>query len=109
MQRVEEQVLPELDDAFAVSFGVSTGSIDGLAGEVRANMERELAERLKNETKTRTFDALIKANQITVPRALVEQEIESLQADAMRQMGINDRAKRRLASASSRSRSAASR
>jgi trigger factor len=92
VRRVEEQVLPELDDAFAVSFGVSTGSIADLAAEVRANMERELAERLKNETKTRTFDALIKANQITVPRALVEQEIESLQADAMRQMGISDKA-----------------
>jgi trigger factor len=92
VRRVEEQVLPELDDAFAVSFGVSSGSISGLAGEVRANMERELAERLKNETKTRTFDALIKANRITVPRALVDQEIESLQADAMRQMGISDRA-----------------
>jgi trigger factor len=90
VQRVEEQVLPELDDEFAVSFGVSTGSISGLGTEVRANMERELAERLKQETKTRAFDALIKANQITVPRSLVDQEIQSLQADAMRQMGIND-------------------
>jgi len=53
-------------------------------------MERELAERLKNETKTRVFDALIKANALAVPRSLVDQEIQSLQADAMRQMGIND-------------------
>jgi trigger factor len=90
VKKVEEQVLPELDDEFAVSFGVSTGSIDGLAAEVRANMERELAERLKNDVKTRTFDALIKANPVTVPRALVEQEIQSLQSDAMRQMGVTD-------------------
>jgi trigger factor len=90
VQRVEEQVLPELDDEFAVSFGVSSGNIGGLDAEVRANMERELAERLKQETKTRAFDALIKANQVAVPRSLVEQEIQSLQADAMRQMGIND-------------------
>jgi trigger factor len=89
VQRVEEQVVPELDDAFAVSFGVSTGTIDQLAAEVRANMERELTERLKIETKTRTFDALMKTNQFTVPRALVEQEIDTLQADAMRQMGVN--------------------
>jgi trigger factor len=90
VKRVEEQVLPELDDEFAASFGVSTGKIDGLATEVRANMERELAERLKNETKTRVFDALIRANELAVPRSLVDQEIQSLQADAMRQMGIND-------------------
>jgi trigger factor len=53
-------------------------------------MERELAERLKAETKTRVFDALIRANTITVPRALIEQEVTSLQADAMRQAGISD-------------------
>lgn len=87
---VEEQVFPELDDEFAVSFGVSSGNISGLAAEVRANMERELAERLKQETKTRAFDALIKANVVAVPRALVDQEIQSLQADAMRQMGVSD-------------------
>jgi trigger factor len=53
-------------------------------------MARELAERLKAEIKTRTFDALIKANQVTVPRTLVDQEIDSLQADSMRQMGVDD-------------------
>jgi len=90
VQRVEEQVLPDIDDAFAASFGVSTGRVDDLASEVRANMQRELTERLKNETKTRAFDALIRANQLAVPRTLVEQEIQSLQADTMRQMGITD-------------------
>jgi trigger factor len=90
IKRVEEQVLPELDDAFAAGFGVRSGSIADLPKEVRSNMERELAERLKGETKTRSFDALVKANQVAVPRALVEQEVQTLQADAMRQLGIND-------------------
>jgi trigger factor len=45
---------------------------------------------LRTETKTRAFDALIAANRVTVPRALVEQEIGTLQADALRQMGSND-------------------
>jgi trigger factor len=90
VQRVDEQVLPELDDAFAASFGVSTGKAADLGAEVRKNMERELAERVKNETKTRAFDALIKANAISVPRALVEQEIQALQQGAMRDLGISD-------------------
>jgi trigger factor len=93
VHRVEEQVLPDLDDAFAASFGVSTGKIADLPSEVRSNMERELAERVKNERKTRSFDALIAANRVTVPRALVEQEIQSLRADAMARMGIQDPAK----------------
>ena len=87
--KVEERQLPELDDAFAESFGLAGGAAS-LRGEVRNNMERELKERLRAETKTRAFDALIKANRIVVPRALVEQEVSTLQADALRQMGSSD-------------------
>jgi trigger factor len=89
VKKVEEQRLPELDDTFAESFGLPGGA-GSLRGEVRNNMQRELKERLRAETKTRAFDALINANRIVVPRALVEQEINSLQADALRQMGSND-------------------
>jgi trigger factor len=87
--KVEERQLPELDDAFAESFGLPGGAAS-LRGEVRNNMERELKERLRAETKTRVFDALINANRIVVPRALVEQEVSTLQADALRQMGSSD-------------------
>jgi trigger factor len=87
--RVEERRLPELDDEFATAFGISGGAAS-LRGEVRNNMERELKERLRAETKTRVFDALIRANQLVVPRALVDQEVSSLQADALRQMGSSD-------------------
>jgi trigger factor len=89
VHRVEEQQLPELDDEFATSFGLAGGAAS-LRGEVRKNMSRELAERLRAETKTRAFDALLKANEVTIPRTLVEQEIASLQADALRQMGSSD-------------------
>jgi trigger factor len=87
--RVEELELPQLDDAFANSFGIAGGA-GSLRGEVRNNMERELKERLRAETKTRVFDALIRANKLVVPRALVDQEITTLQSDALRQMGSSD-------------------
>jgi trigger factor len=92
VHRVEERRLPALDAAFAASFGVAGGDnvLGALEVEVRKNMERELAERLKAEVKTRVFDSLLRANSIVVPRALVEQEINTLQVDAMRQMGIKD-------------------
>jgi trigger factor len=87
--RVEAEQLPELDDEFAASFGLVGGAVS-LRDEVRSNMGRELKERLRAETKTRAFDALIGLNQVTVPRALVDQEINSLQAEALRQMGGTD-------------------
>jgi len=88
--RVEEKVLPEVDDEFAKAFGVEEGGIEKLREEVRANMQRELDERLKTETKTRAFDALLAAHDVTTPRALVADEIRTLQADAMRRLGIED-------------------
>lgn len=89
VKKVEERRLPELDDTFAESFGLAGGA-GSLRGEVRNNMLRELKERLRAETKTRAFDALIGANRIVLPRALVDQEINALQADALRQMGSSD-------------------
>ena len=64
VQRVEEQVLPELDDAFAASFGVGTGKSPTSRRRCATTWSAELTERLKNETKTRAFDALISANRI---------------------------------------------
>jgi trigger factor len=84
--RVESLELPAVDDEFAGSFGLAGGA-GSLRDEVRSNMERELKERLRAETKTRAFDALMRLNQVTVPRTLVEQEINSLQAEALRQTG----------------------
>src|SRR5690606_40154510 len=72
--RVEEKVLPEVDEEFAKAFGVEEGGIEKLREEVRANMQRELDERLKTETKTRAFDALLAANDVPTPRALVAEE-----------------------------------
>ena len=89
VNKVEQRQLPELDDAFAESFGLAGGA-GSLRGEVRNNMERELKERLRAETKTGAFDALIGANRIVLPRALVEQEINALQEGALRQMGSTD-------------------
>jgi trigger factor len=93
VKTVEEQVLPDVDEDFAAAFGVSEGGPDALRVEVRKNMERELAERLKTQTKSRVFNALLAANDVTVPRSLVEDEIDTLQADAMRQMSVKDPSK----------------
>jgi trigger factor len=90
VHRVEEKVLPDVDDEFLEAFGVKEGGLEALRAEVRSNMERELEERLKAETKRRVLDALLDVNGIDVPRALVEQEISNLQAEAMRRLGTED-------------------
>ncbi len=83
IKQVEEPQLPELDDAFAAKFGVE-GGIDALRGEVRANMERELEQRLSATVKQQVMDKLLEINNITVPQALVMQEAQAL-AQQMRE------------------------
>jgi len=90
---IAEKVLPTLDDEFAAKFGVTEGGIEGLRQEVRANMARELEARVKAETRRSALEALREAHSIAVPRALVEDEITSLQRSTMRQLGIDDPAK----------------
>jgi trigger factor len=90
VKQIEEKALPDLDEEFFAAFGVTEGGVDELKTEVRKNMQRELDERLRAETKTRALNALLEANKIDVPNALVLQEIHNLQADAMQRMGIQD-------------------
>ena len=93
VQRVEARVLPEVDEEFIKAFGVEDGGADALRRDVRSNMERELNERIRAETKTYTLDALLSANTIDVPSALVQDEVRNLQGAAMQRMGISDPSK----------------
>ncbi len=90
VHKVEEQQLPELDDAFFAAFGITEGGIESLKKDVRGNMQRELSERVRVDTKTRALDALLKANPVEVPRALVSDEVQRLVADAMQRAGTDD-------------------
>lgn len=84
VRQVEESVLPELDDEFVSAFGISEGGVDALRREVRANMERELEQRIKNVIKQRVMDKLLELNPIDLPQALIQQEAQAL-AHQMRQ------------------------
>jgi len=87
LTKVEEQVLPELTEEFVKNFGVESGNIDDLRSEVKKNMERELAQVLKNGVKQVVLDALVNNNEVLLPKALVEQEVDVLRKQAMERYG----------------------
>ena len=78
VKKVEEPKLPEIDEDFAKSFGVETGDTEQLKNEIRANMNRELSKRLRVLLKERVMDALLVANPIDVPSAVVAEEAATL-------------------------------
>ncbi|MDY6891617.1 MAG: trigger factor [Pseudomonadota bacterium] len=87
---VSVQQLPELNKEFFSRFGIEENDLDGFRSEVRKNMERELKQVLKGKLKNRVFDELLKANEIEVPAALVDSEIDTLRRQAVQQFGGPD-------------------
>ncbi|MBY6063487.1 trigger factor [Pseudidiomarina sediminum] len=88
-KKVEEQVLPEVDDEFVALFGVSEGGVDALKAEVRKNMERELKNTVQSKVKEQILKGLVANNDVEVPKAMVKQEIDVLRRQAMQRFGGN--------------------
>lgn len=90
IKSVEERRLPELDEEFAKSFGIEEGGMERLREEVKENMERELAEAVRARLKKQVMDGLIAANQIELPKTMIEAQVRELQLDAARRIGARD-------------------
>ena len=90
VKKVEEPVLPEVDDEFVKAFGVGEGTVESFKTEVRGNMERELSNRLRTATKEAVMDQLLESNSLELPNALVDDEAGRLLAsrnEELRQQG----------------------
>ena len=75
---IEEPVLPEVDAELAKQLGVESGDLDEMRQEIRDNMQRELDTRLRAMLKEAVMDTLLEANQIDVPKSLIENEEKAL-------------------------------
>jgi trigger factor len=90
VKSVEEPALPALDDEFCAAFGVTEGGAPKLREDVRANMQRELEQSLRNRNKAAVMDKLYQANPVDVPNALLESQIRDMQVEEMRRTGAKD-------------------
>ncbi|MGI9200061.1 MAG: trigger factor [Woeseiaceae bacterium] len=91
VHRVEQQILPEVNDDFAAMFEVADGGIEKFKEDVKDNMRREADAKISGDIREQVIDGLIETNSIEVPQTLVHQEKHALQADAMQRMGIEDK------------------
>jgi trigger factor len=87
LTKVEVRELPELNDEFVAKFGVTEGGVDALKAEVRANMNRELKQALKAKLKDSVIKGLLANNELDVPKAMIDQEINVLRQQAMQRFG----------------------
>ncbi|MBF7074762.1 trigger factor [Glaciecola sp. MH2013] len=80
--KVEGLDLPKIDDEFATLFGVEEGGVEALKAEVKKNMQRELDQTLKATVKENVIAGLLENNELDLPKALVDQEIDALREQA---------------------------
>jgi trigger factor len=95
VKKIEWAHMPEVDADFAKSLGIADGDLAKMRADIKQNLEREVGNRVKAKTKDSVMDALIKAAQLDVPKALVDQDIERLvemtrQDMAQRGMNVKD-------------------
>ena len=88
--KVEEQVPAPLDEAFAKGFGIADGNLETLRNEVRANMERELAEAIRQKVRSQVLEGLFTKNPLELPRQMVDEQIQELQVEMLRRAGVKD-------------------
>ena len=84
---VSEPVLPELDDEFFTLFDVKEGGLEAFREEVKSNMQRERDASIKAKVKNQVMDGLDATNELELPQALLDEEVNRMRQEAVQQFG----------------------
>lgn len=105
--KVEEAAMPEVNEEFIKSLGVADGNLAEFRQQLKKSMSFELERAIKSKVKQQVADAMTANNQIHVPNALIEQEInaskqrmglpESYQLPSEQRASFEEAARKRVA------------
>jgi trigger factor len=93
MKKIEAPHLPDVDDGFAKALGIKDPTVAGLREDVRKNLQREVKFRVQARNKAAVMDALSKAAELELPKALIDSEVERMVQNAraeLEQRGVKD-------------------
>jgi trigger factor len=93
VKKLEATHLPEVNEAFAKSLGISDSSVAGLRADIKRNLEREVKFRLMSKNKNAVMDALVSKAELDLPTTSVQSEVERMIEGAradLKQRGIKD-------------------
>jgi trigger factor len=86
VKQVLAPILPEVDAEFARGMGVADGDVGKMRAEIEGNLKREVKTRIEARLKDQVMGALLAANPIPVPNALVDLEVQRLIQEARRNL-----------------------
>jgi trigger factor len=87
LKKLEWAHLPEVDAEFAKSLGIEDGDADKMRADIKVNLEREVAGRVKARNKESVMDALVAATEMDVPQVMIDQDSERLAEQTRADMG----------------------
>ena len=90
IKKIETAELPELNDEFAASFGVTEGGLEAFRNQVKENMLREAEQKIKGIVKQQILDGLVAQIPVELPKVLIDNEIEALQRQRRASLGVKE-------------------
>jgi len=91
LNEIREEVLPELDDAFAKGISDQFDSLDTLKAKIRENLQSGYDKRVDQELNEQIFSKLLEQTEFEVPDSMVESELEHILKDAERSFEYSNR------------------
>lgn len=90
VREVAGRELPAVDADFIKGYGIESGDPAEFRRLVRENLEREVAAKSQAELRRQVLEQLLERNPVDLPSVLVTREAQALQAEGMRNLGIQD-------------------
>jgi len=85
LAKVQEGVVPEIDEEFTKSFGVESGDVEELKTEIRKNLERELSQAVSSQLKSQLAERLLEMHpDLEVPPSIVNNEAHNMLQQMLR-------------------------
>lgn len=83
LKELKTKILPELDDEFAKDLG-EYDTLAELKDGIRKNLATREDAKSKRLLRSQVMDALVEANEVEAPKAMVDRQIEFMLQDALR-------------------------
>lgn len=90
VRQIEVSSPAEINEEFVKSLGIDSGAVSDLRDSLKGNMEQEVENIIRGQVKQSVMDELLKNNQLTLPKVMVDQEIERLQQSKENRAGAPD-------------------
>lgn len=89
LTKLKEKRLPELDDELAQDVSEKFKTLDELKADIKAKLEKRLEERLRSLKEKAIIEALVERSELTLPKSMVNAELEMRKRKLMQRMGID--------------------